>query len=68
MHAAVRQMILTHKPVGVLGWAGHHAQMITGYFGLVGDPFATNADGAVHHTFSVGGVLRLGPAPRGDAT
>ena len=47
MKAAVRAMIATGKPVGMLGWRGHHAQMITGYYGLVGNPFARNATGAI---------------------
>ncbi|HEY5629275.1 MAG TPA: hypothetical protein VIR16_07165, partial [Candidatus Limnocylindrales bacterium] len=40
IHAAVRQLVLTRKPVGILGWAGHHAQMLTGYYGLRGNPLA----------------------------
>ena len=66
MRAAVRQMILTRKPVGMLGWAGHHAQMITGYFGLVGNPFATNPDGSWANTFTVGGFYVSDPL-RSDA-
>ena len=40
MKAAVRALVATGKPVGLLGWRGAHAQMVTGYYGLVGDPFA----------------------------
>jgi len=40
MRATLRALIATGKPVGVLGWRGGHAQMISGYYGLVGDPFA----------------------------
>jgi hypothetical protein len=53
--AAVRAMIATRKPVGMLGWKGHHAQVITGYYGLVGDPFATDSVGRFTDAFSVGG-------------
>ena len=66
MHAAIRQMILTRKPVGVLGWAGHHAQMLTGYYGLQGDPFAKNADGTWANTFTVVGLYVTDPL-RSDA-
>ena len=66
IHAAVRQMIVTRKPVGILGWAGHHAQMLTGYYGLVGDPFATNADGSWANTFTVVGLYVTDPL-RSDA-
>jgi hypothetical protein len=30
-HAVVAALARTNKPVGILGWAGHHAQYITGY-------------------------------------
>ena len=56
IHAAVRAIVATHKPVGVLGWAGHHSQVITGYYGLVGDPFATNSTGAFTDAFTIGGL------------
>jgi hypothetical protein len=61
MHSAVRQMILTHKPVGMLGWAGHHAQTITGYYGLDGDPFAANPDGSWANTFTITGFYVSDP-------
>ncbi len=61
IRTAVRQMILTHKPVGVLGWAGTHAQMITGYYGLTGDPFARNANGAWANRFTVAGIYFSDP-------
>jgi hypothetical protein len=56
VRTAVRQMILTGKPVGVIGWAGRHAQMMTGYYGLTGDPLARNPDGSYADTFTVGGI------------
>jgi len=59
--AAVRAMIKTRKPVGVLAWAGRHAQMITGYYGLVGDPFAKNLDGTYKNTFTIEGVYLSDP-------
>jgi hypothetical protein len=54
--ASVRALIATRKPVGVMGWKGHHAQVITGYYGLVGDPFATDASGKFTEAFSIGGL------------
>lgn len=61
VRTAVRQMILTRKPVGMAGWAGHHAQMITGYYGLDGDPFAQNADGTWTDDFTVQGFYVSDP-------
>lgn len=58
---AVRQLVLTRKPVGMLGWRGAHAQMITGYYGLRGDPFAKNASGQYTNTFAVDGVYITDP-------
>jgi hypothetical protein len=54
--ASVRAMIATRKPVGVLGSRGHHAQVITGYYGLSGDPFAVDAGGHYTDAFTVGGL------------
>jgi hypothetical protein len=45
---AVRAIVTTHKPAGILGWQGHHSQVITGYYGLVGDPFATDSTGRLN--------------------
>lgn len=59
--AAVRAMIRYRKPVGVLAWAGQHAQMLTGYYGLVGDPFARGADGKYTNRFTVGGFYLVDP-------
>lgn len=61
VRTAVRQMILTGKPVGVLGWAGRHAQMITGYYGLQGNPLARTHDGDWANTFTVAGVYMTDP-------
>jgi hypothetical protein len=58
---AVRRIILTRKPVGMLGWRGSHAQMITGYYGLRGDPFGRNAKGQYTNAFSVSGVYVTDP-------
>lgn len=66
IRTAVRQMILTRKPVGIVGWAGKHAQMITGYYGLRGNPFAKRADGSWADTFTVAGVYVTDPL-RADA-
>ena len=61
MKAAVRALVLTGKPVGMLGWRGAHAQMITGYYGLRGDPFAKNAAGGYLNQFSVAGFYITDP-------
>ena len=61
MRATVRALIKTGKPVGVLGWRGAHAQMITGYYGLVGDPFARDAAGRFTNTFTVAGFYVTDP-------
>ena len=61
MRATVRALIKTGKPVGVLGWRGAHAQMITGYYGLVGDPFARDAAGRFTNAFSVAGFYVTDP-------
>lgn len=50
---AVRQIIRTRKPVGILAWAGRHAQFITGYAGLKGDPFAKDGSGRYKNEFTV---------------
>jgi len=44
LKAAIRSLIRTRKPVGIVAWEGRHAQMLTGYDGLVGDPFARQGD------------------------
>lgn len=64
IRAAVRAMIDTHKPVGMLGWGGRHAQILTGYFGLQGDPFAKKPDGTWADTFTVGGLYLSDPLRR----
>jgi hypothetical protein len=59
--ASVRALIRTGKAVGVIGWAGRHAQMIVGYYGLVGDPFAKDAAGLYTNAFTVGGFHIVDP-------
>jgi hypothetical protein len=61
MKAAVRALVATGKPVGLLGWRGAHAQMITGYYGLVGDPFARDLAGRYTNAFSVAGFYLTDP-------
>ena len=61
MKAAVRALAATGKPVGVLGRRGAHAQVITGYYGLVGDPFAMAAGGHYLNAFSVAGFYMTDP-------
>jgi hypothetical protein len=58
--AAIRAIIRTHKPVGIVAWEGRHAQMLTGYDGLVGDPFARQGD-AYSNTFTVANVRLSDP-------
>jgi hypothetical protein len=67
MKAAVRALVATGKPVGMLGWRGAHAQMITGYYGLVGNPFAQDATGKYTNTFTVGGFYLSDPLRRSNA-
>ena len=59
--AAVRAIIRYRKPVGILAWAGKHAQMLTGYFGLSGDPFAKDANGRYTNKFTVSGFYLSDP-------
>ena len=66
MKAAVRALVATGKPVGLLGWRGAHAQMITGYYGLIGDPFARDADRALHQHLLGRGLLPDRPAARDE--
>ena len=61
MKATVRALVATGKPVGMLGWRGAHAQMVTGYFGLVGNPFARNVAGQYTNAFSVAGFYVTDP-------
>ena len=61
MKAAIRSMIRFHKPVGIAAWRGQHAQMITGYDGLVGDPFAVDSTGRYTNTFTVAAVYLTDP-------
>ncbi len=59
--ASGRGMIATGKPVGVIGWAGGHAQMIVGYYGLSGDPFDKDGAGNYTNNFSVDGFFLVDP-------
>jgi hypothetical protein len=61
VRAAVRALILTRKPVGVLAWQGRHAQVMTGYDGLVGDPFKKTSSGSWANDFTVGGFYLSDP-------
>jgi hypothetical protein len=58
---AVRAMAQTRKPVVLLAWAGRHAQMMTGYYGLVGNPFAKDSLGRYTNAFTVGGFYLADP-------
>jgi hypothetical protein len=59
--ASVRGIIRSGKAAGIIGWAGKHAQMLVGYYGLVGDPFAKDAAGKYTNSFSVGGFYLVDP-------
>jgi hypothetical protein len=61
MKSAVRALASTRKPVGLLARRGAHAQMITGYYGLVGNPFAKDATGRFTNAFSVAGFYFTDP-------
>jgi hypothetical protein len=43
VHAAVRAIARYGKPVGILGWAGGHAQFLTGYVVSGSNPAVSNA-------------------------
>ncbi|HET9344932.1 MAG TPA: hypothetical protein VFO05_04445 [Candidatus Limnocylindrales bacterium] len=58
---AVRQLIRTRKPVGILAWGGRHAQFITGYDGLSGNPFAKDGRGRYTNQFTVASVYLSDP-------
>ena len=59
--AAVRAIARYRKPVGILAWAGQHAQMVTGYYGLSGDPFAKDSQGNFTNAFTISGVYLSDP-------
>jgi hypothetical protein len=61
MKAAVRAMIRYRKPVGLAAWRGTHAHMITGYEGLVGDPFAVDAAGNYLNDFTITALFLSDP-------
>ena len=61
MKNAIRQLIRTRKPVGILAWGGRHAQFITGYDGLSGNPFAKDGAGRYTNTFTVSAVYLSDP-------
>ena len=58
---AIRQLIRTRKPVGILAWQGRHAQFITGYAGLSGKPFAKDGAGRYRNDFTVDAVFLSDP-------
>ena len=61
MKGAIRAIIRFRKPVGIVAWAGRHAQMVTGYDGLVGDPFAKDGNGRFANTFTVSAIYLSDP-------
>lgn len=67
MKAAVRALVSTGKPVGLVSWRGRHAQMITGYYGLKGDPFARDEAGKYANDFSVRGFYLSDPLRKSKA-
>ena len=58
---AIRQLIRTRKPVGILALGGRHAQFITGYDGLSGNPFAKDGKGRYTNTFTIDAVYLTDP-------
>jgi hypothetical protein len=48
--AAVRAIARYHKPVGILGWAGQHAQVMTGYIVTGANP-ALSSDFTVKYVY-----------------
>jgi hypothetical protein len=58
---AVRQLIRHRKPAGIVAWKGRHAQFITGYAGLKGDPFARDAAGKYTNAFTIEAVYLTDP-------
>ena len=50
-----------HKPVGIAAWRGTHAHMLTGYDGIVGDPFAVDAAGNYLNDFTITAVYLTDP-------
>jgi hypothetical protein len=67
MKATVRALMSTGKPVGILARRGAHAQMITGFYGLIGDPFEKTATGAYLNTFTVSGFYLTDPLRSANA-
>jgi len=67
MKAAVRAIGKTGKPVGLMAWRGRHAQMITGYYGLKGDPWARDSAGHYTNAFTVRGFYMSDPLRRSNA-
>lgn len=61
MKNAIRQLIRTRKPVGIIAWKGRHAQFITGYDGLAGDPFARSSALKYANDFTVKAVYLSDP-------
>ena len=59
LKGAVRAIARFRKPVGMLGWAGGHAQVITGYV-------VTGEDPAISSNFTVNGLYLADPL-RSDA-
>jgi len=61
VRSAIRQMVWTKKPVGLLGWRGGHSQIMTGYYGLRGNPFARDSTGKYLNRFTVTGFYITDP-------
>jgi hypothetical protein len=59
--SVVRALIRTRKPAAILAWAGRHVQMVTGYYGLSGDPFAKDSLGRYTNAFTVAGFYLSDP-------
>ena len=61
MFDTIRALVKTGKPVGLLGRGGAHALMVTGYYGLTGDPFAKDTAGNYTNKITLGGFYVTDP-------
>jgi hypothetical protein len=61
MTDTIRALVKTRKPVGLLGRGGAHALMVTGYYGLTGDPFAKDTAGNYTNRITLGGFYVTDP-------
>lgn len=68
MRDTVRALAATKKPVGLLYWSGSHVVIVTGYYGLSGDPFAKDTAGNYTNTFVAAGFYLTDPLSKNKMT